>query len=87
MPRKKSEDSDVKKDYEDTLNKVLGLQVRWSKLTIDELEQISNKIANILVEKEEPKNEGLGDLLDLLLPEKYQGPGVKLLKRVLSNIK
>ena len=51
MTRRKSEDETTKKEYEETLNKALGLQVRWSKLSLQELEEISNKVANLLMEK------------------------------------
>jgi len=87
MAKRKSEDDPAKKEYEETLNKALGLQVRWSKLSLQELEEISNKVASLLMEKGNSDENNVGNLIDLLVPKEYQGPALKLLRKVLNNIK
>ncbi|MEM0073052.1 MAG: hypothetical protein QXM17_08785 [Metallosphaera sp.] len=70
-----------KEEYESLLNQVLGTNVKWSKLSIKELDEIANALATKLEKK------GLNaDIVDLIIPQEYQGPIIKQLKKILSNV-
>ena len=80
-----------KKEYEEVLNKVFGTNVRWSKLSLEELIQISTVLTTpevicrrICGEDEISKTTTMliKSLKNILKEVKYEGPLIKSLKKV-----
>jgi hypothetical protein len=81
-----------KKEYEDLFNKIFGVSVKWSKLTVEELAQLATVLANpdslckrmcreCSDGKEPPYITVLRSLKDFLEKTPYEGPIVKVARR------
>jgi len=82
-----------KQEYEKTLNDIFGTNIRWSKLSIHDLEQLVTILAyhperlcqNICADKIS-KSSMLAKLIDEVIPPKYQGPIIKGFKALILNM-
>jgi len=85
--------SEKKKEYEELFNKVFGTSINWSRLSIEDLTQLATVLANpdSLCKKlcrefrhvEEVKS-AVSEIRDILQEIKYDGPLVKLAKKLLG---
>ena len=86
-----SEYEELLKEYEETLNKLFGTKIRWSKLSLKELEQLSEALTkkeflDKICKKYKVMSE-VETIIDRIIPEDEQGIGIKLLKRGLKIIR
>lgn len=77
-----------KKEYEETFNKIFGVNIKWSKLSLSDLETL----AEALVDKNEElcrnmckPSTSLVTLIDKVIPEEEQGPFIRILKGLLKG--
>jgi hypothetical protein len=85
--------SEKKKEYEELFNKIFGTSINWSRLSIEDLTQLATVLANpdSLCKRlckevrhiEDVKN-AVSEIRDLLQEIKYEGPIVKLMKKLLG---
>jgi len=88
-----SKKSAKKLEYEKTLNDIFGTNIKWSKLSIHDLEQLVTILAyhperlcqNVCADKIN-KSSVLAQLIDQVIPPKYQGPIIKGFKALILNM-
>lgn len=82
-----------KKEFEELFNKIFGVNVKWSKLSMDELVQIATVLANpdsLIKRLQEISGTSSGErefiegVRKILAAINYRGPIVDLLRKVLG---
>ena len=80
--------SKKKIDYEKTFNEIFGTNIKWSKLSVDELEEFAEALVNnneqICGNLCKPST-SLSILIDKIVPPEEQGPVIRLLKGLLKH--
>ena len=77
-----------KKEYEETLNEVFGINIKWSKLSLNDLETLVEAIVNNnekLCSNLCKPSTSLVTLINKVIPEDEQGPFIKILKALLRG--
>lgn len=79
--------SSSKKEIEEKLNNLFGVEIKWSKLTRKELDNVIEGVERLAKELslESQLKYYLRKSLDNLLPPEKQGPFIRLLKSLLKE--
>lgn len=82
---------EILKEYEETLNKIFGTHIKWSKLSLKELEELSEALTKREVLEKLCKRYSVSGevetIIDSIVPPKEQGPILKALKRGLKILR
>ena len=81
--------SKTKLEYEQLFNKIFGTNIRWSRLTVRELEELARALtekADNLCQTICKETKVLAGFIDKIIPPEEQGPFIKLIKELLNKI-